>query len=254
MEEDNSLLGDFQIKLEGKMASPSNFTLNETYYLLRDFQDAIKIELGSDFDEKMADINLSLVSLEKKCVLYTIGYDNESTIKTVEKIFNSIQTSNFTELAYRTVKKLNDFKNRIVKKEVYSEFLLDGKKVAEITNKTDISLQDIEIRDTTTIYAEIEKVGGASPAVRLRLPNGEGLTVNTSRDVAKRVSSKLYTFVGLTGIATWNKNDYSLLDFKIMDLIHVEEKPYNDTLNELRELLLPEINKFDNLNDFLLRD
>ncbi len=250
---DKNTQGQFQIKLEGSNAVPSNFSLNEMYYLLRDFQDALKYEAGFDEFDK-SDIDFSLVSLEKKCVLYTCEYEQPKTGEIADKIFASLSGEYFADLGYKTLKKLNDFQNRLLNKEVYSEFLVQGTKVAEITDKTRISVQDIEIKDHTTIYAEIERVGGSKPSVRLRLLNGEAVTVNTSKEIAKKISNHLYALSGLVGVATWNKLDYSLLDFKINDIIEMEEKPYTEVFDELRDIFAPKIDKYDDINDILLRD
>lgn len=243
----------FQIKLEGENANPSSFTLNETYYLLRDFQDAVKYEAGKDEFSK-DDVSITLKSLEDKCILYTIGGNSSQADYNIEKIVNSLSLSAFNELAYNTLKKLNSFKTRILDKGFFSEFILNGEKVAEINAKTDISIEEIELKDITTIYAEIEKVGGLKPTIRLRLLNGDAITVNTTKTIVKKASKQLYTLTGLVGVATWNKLDYSLLDFKIEDIVELDEKPYLDTFSELKDLFSPTIDKIDNINDILLRD
>lgn len=234
----------FQIKLEGDNASPKNFTLNETYYILKDFQDAIK----SESENPEENTNLYLTSLEDKCVLYNIDYqaDNEDYAM---KILNSIGGNYFADLKYDTVKILNKFKSKIVNKGVWSEFYQAGEKLAEITRYTQISIQDIEIKDSTTIYAEIERVGGVNPTVRLKLLDGKSISVEINKELAKEISNRLYMLTGFTGVATWNKLNKELLSFNITDIIEFEDKPYKDTFDELRDILAPDLDKFKDFND-----
>lgn len=231
----------FEIKLEGDKASPKNFSLNETYYILKDIQDAIKFESDNPND----NTNLYLTSLEDNCVLYKLDYETDYAMK----IINSISGGYFADLKYNTIETLNKFKNKIVKKGVWSEFYQDGVKLAEITKDTIISVKDIEIKDSTTIYAEVERVGNiVRPSVKLKLLDGNSITVDVSKDLAKKISNRLYTLTGFIGIATWNKYSKELLNFSISDIIEFEEKPYKETFDELRQILAPEMKDFKDLS------
>jgi len=53
----------------------------------------------------------------------------------------------------------------------------------------------------------------------------------------------LYNEVGLKGIAKWDKRTYRILDFKVDEVIILDERSINDTFMELGELLGEPINK-----------
>lgn len=240
----------FELKLDGDNAFPSNFSINELYYLLADLQEAIK----ADVDEGGDKISLSLVELTNNCVLARLNASDESQIAALKRISSAVSNNNIKELPYRSVVKLNSFKERINKKGIYdAEFRHQDAIIASINKNTVFDIEDIVIVDTTTIYGEVTRVGGSKPIIRICLLDGTKLSIETNKETAKKVSNKLYTTIGLFGEAKHSKYDYELLDFKIFNIVEYEHKNYSNVLKELRDIVG---NSYDNLDikDILLRD
>jgi hypothetical protein len=74
----------------------------------------------------------------------------------------------------------------------------------------------VRICGETTVYGILDRVGGVSPAARLRLYDGEYLTVYLqSAEMARQLAQRLYEDVGFLGTATWELPDMILTRFQV---------------------------------------
>ena len=114
-------------------------------------------------------------------------------------------------------------------------FPLNGRRGDQLKVSAERKLGLVEPRQTTmatTIYGEVENVGGASRAnVHLRY-KGRSLVCTLSRELAKELGRRLYETVGLTGEATLV--DREVVDFRVTGVSAFQ--PSDDPLRGLRQL------------------
>jgi hypothetical protein len=80
-------------------------------------------------------------------------------------------------------------------------------------------------------------VGGVEPKAFIQLEGQKSITIKITRKLAKDLASKLYTIIGLKGQAKWLIDDYSIQEFKLLDIIEYEQKPYTETFEKLGDLI-----------------
>ena len=108
------------------------------------------------------------------------------------------------------------------------------------------------ITGETIIYGEIQRVGGTEPKIVLRLTSGDLFSLDVSRDVAKNLSPRLYSQVGLRGTATWSYSDNKLLQFEVESLTEYEESSIADSFNQLRGVIGKYWDEIEDIEDALL--
>ena len=91
------------------------------------------------------------------------------------------------------------------------------------------------IEGETTLYGTIQEVVGEEPHVLLHLIDGQRLTCAVSETIAQALAARLYSKVGLTGIAKWDMTDYSINAFQILEITEYQETPITEAFALLSE-------------------
>ncbi len=93
------------------------------------------------------------------------------------------------------------------------------------------------LKGETTLRGRIERVGGAS-ALRcgLRVAGRTRMLICdiTSRQLAQQLGQHLYDDVAVTGMATWMRTTWSVLEFQIREFTKPERKPISEFFADLR--------------------
>lgn len=106
------------------------------------------------------------------------------------------------------------------------------KVLATITPETTLARR-AKLSGETTIYGQVIRVGGREPRVMVELLSGQTVFCDTNEDIAKKLGSRLYTTVGLFGVAQWDGESLKLEQFTIKDVTTYEELPLEDVMNQL---------------------
>ena len=118
---------------------------------------------------------------------------------------------------------------------VQVKFPLNGRRGDRLGVSAERKLRLVEPKRvvmTTTIYGEVEDVGGATRAnVHLRY-KGRSLVCPLSRELAKELGKSLYETVGLTGEATLV--DREVVEFRVTGILPFRAS--DDPLQGLRQL------------------
>ena len=89
----------------------------------------------------------------------------------------------------------------------------------------------------TTIYGKIIRIGGEDPKLHFRINDEEKLIFDIDEALAKKLSPRLYEFIGLSGIATWNLFNFHIENFEIKSIIQLDNKPLSATFDEVKGLI-----------------
>ena len=99
-----------------------------------------------------------------------------------------------------------------------------------------IKPENVTLKNQTTIYGELIKVGGAKPKLWVKLLNGKLLDFFVSKEQAQQLSPKVYTEVALKGEAEWNILTKDLIGFKLYDSIEYKVGGVSNAFKQLREV------------------
>ena len=97
------------------------------------------------------------------------------------------------------------------------------------------------------VYGHVTWVGGKTPKVWIDLPNGKQLGCDVKNyDLVRKIGTRLYTWVGLRGIAKIDTGSLEIIKFEIKELLSYEDKPIDEAFKDLADLLG---NRFDAIED-----
>lgn len=171
-------------------------------------------------------------------------------------ISTAIETNSVKQLPIKTIESLQGLQKIVRSKNCNAEFKHNGLKVADFTPNTAI---EIEAKDfivgETIIYGTVQRAGGIKPTVWLVLDDNKKVIIQVNKDQAKKLSQRLYEEVGFRGIATWSKEGYHLVQFKVSDFISdYEPTSIKESFDEVRNIIGKYWDNIDDINGALLRD
>jgi hypothetical protein len=123
--------------------------------------------------------------------------------------------------------------NRASKVRIYAE--PSGRASAVITANTRLATPAV-IKGATTLYGEVRRAGGARPSVQLVTPSqDQPVPCYGNHDVVRQLASRLYTEVGLSGVATWNTANWRIEQLEISSVLDFEPTGLTHAFDELAQ-------------------
>ena len=112
------------------------------------------------------------------------------------------------------------------------------------------------IKGETTLYGELIRVGGSSPRGMMRLLEGQTLYFDVDRSIVQELGSKLYTVVGLKGVAEWWAEDLSIKQFSAEEITDYRETPITVAVSRLSDAIRKYYKHIDDIEEYMadLRD
>jgi len=104
------------------------------------------------------------------------------------------------------------------------------------TSEPDNSVDEAKtayISGETTLYGIIKQVGGEPPSVLIQTLEGHHLLCQVEAHLAKELGNRLYTRVGLIGLAQWKLANHSLERFQIQTIFDYQEGPLVEAFTTL---------------------
>jgi hypothetical protein len=90
----------------------------------------------------------------------------------------------------------------------------------------------------TTLSGELVQAGGAKPKIDFRLDmTGKIMHIDVPENVAKKLGSRLYQPITITGDATWNSETWEIEKFIFKDVIETESTDSSSSLDALHRIL-----------------
>jgi hypothetical protein len=252
-------------KREGKMTPPNSFTLkitNEAISLeslrLKDLSDLLiltyRIIEETDSNQSSELSSISLVSLQPGCVQLEFRPHNPDTVfPIIAQISESLNSKDFTKIPQKQIEIIQDFQRMSKRLDSSLEFgLLNGNhKVLSCIAPDEEYIFPRIISGATTIFGKVLNVGGSDPKVRIILPNNSKISCDTSEEIAKKLGSHLYEWVGLDGEAKWNTSDYSLVSFKINSLNEYIDTNVETAFSQISQTFGEYFDQIEDANKFV---
>lgn len=227
--------------IAGEGVSPASIDSKDLVDLIDAFQSSIMEK--ARVDNPTADIEhlfLSLTEIKLGSACYVFSTSNSALINPAFKsVQRSIKTKNAKNLPSKSIESLKRIQSYIKKRNLTADFALsvnNDLKHAVITKDSTFASAK-GLKGETYIYGTIIRVGGKEPTVTLEYDSDFQITCNVSREVAKKLASRLYDFVGLRGIAKWVGHEMKLDSFKVIELLPFEERTTSESIKELTRLM-----------------
>lgn len=131
-------------------------------------------------------------------------------------------------------------------------FITDDSNIA-VTHPVDgVKTETISrISGETTIYGELIRVGGATPHILVRTVEGRTQSFQVNFELAKELANRLYTVVGLVGIAEWRANDLSLVSFRVNEILDYQETAIAEAVAELSKIAKRYFDDIDDVSEYV---
>jgi hypothetical protein len=227
----------YEIKFSGSDMSPDVVPAAELGGLISSLESLITAQALRDnpFLDK-SDLSISVTSITKGSLALEFYLHQPIVqapiIKAISKDIQRNDFSNYSPKETDCVKNIIHFAKKYRCKAQISEGDEQKTVLAEITDETQIIPASL-ITGLTTVYGKIFQVGGQDPNIHIETPTGEHLICKVTREQAKTLANKLYSWVGLSGKARWESKFFKILDFEVEKIIDFEPGSALQTLSEI---------------------
>jgi hypothetical protein len=244
-----------EILLTGDGMSPGMIRSKEIAEVIESIEDMIASVVIRDHPELKKDtIVIGLKSIRQGSIGLEFSPNLiELTLPAVRRITTSIEGNDFGILpnsALNALRKLSAFTRRY---QCNAEFLAQNghqKSLATLTPETQIP--DIyPLSGETNIYGEITRVGGAEPKIQFKTLEGQIIYCSTSKAIAKKAGTKLYTNVELNGLAEWNSETFEIESFHVISISDYEQTSPSEAFEELSNLIGDAFDDITDVNRFV---
>ena len=229
-----------EISFSGKDVKPSTVKASEIADILKAVENMVESQVFRDHPEidKEAVI-VSFVNIRASSVdLQFASPIPQIANKAFAYIGEAVTKQDYTKLPSSSFDALDTIMIFVRKRQCTAEFAtLNGQRtvVAKITPDTNI-IRTPMLTGETIIFGKVVRVGGRTPKVMVELVNGQTIYCDSGIDIARQLGSKLYSVVGLVGLAHWDAESLKMEQFAIKGLTAYEESPLTDAMNELAKI------------------
>ncbi|MFZ2955915.1 MAG: hypothetical protein WA705_03335 [Candidatus Ozemobacteraceae bacterium] len=242
--------GTIEISFSGKDFGPESVHSRDLGKIIATVEEmilsAVKQKVGINLPD---NFSVSLVGMRKGSIKLTFA--SATTALAIAAFCMVAETVNGGSLATAsrsTANGLQEISSFARKYNCKAEFIRPRCKkrvIATITPKT--VLEGVNpIVGPTNIYGRVVRVGGKRPTVTIETTDGKTLTCDSNKEIARQLGKKLYSVVGLRGMAKWHPYDMDLIDFTIEGIEDYEECDIVDAFAELAKIASPH---FDAIED-----
>lgn len=222
--------------------SPQDMDIKELFAWLLDYKDALNGMVSQLFPNLDPDsLLLSLIKIRGNSIeaVFTSNYSNEIQ-QASQEMHKDIENKDFTRTPVSTRMALSRLIKKAEEKNCTVEIYPDStnRKVKAKISPEDTALLSPEvskIQGTSVLFGEVITVGGAEPGSKLRLSDGTLFSVKLTRELAKNLGDRLYEDVSLRGVATWDSNTLTLLNFRAEEIMPYKKTPMRDAVKAIHE-------------------
>jgi hypothetical protein len=234
-----------EIKITGENVTPEKVSSRDIGELIASVEAMIAAIVARDnpalgIDESEVIVGLASIEHGSYALLFQSQYEAEA-IDAHTKITNSINTGNYSNIPIKSIDAIKSVRKVARKYSTEIEFWRrNGRRdqLATVNTNTRIEAETSTITSKTTLYGFLIGVGGVEPPrARIRLFNGNIFNCHITRrgryQIARQLGERLYTEVGVYGVARWDVRDMSLDHFLIERLTEYSKKPIDQALESL---------------------
>jgi hypothetical protein len=219
---------DLTIRFTGNNVQPGRIRSRELGDVIAAYEEAISaVVVRSHPELKAEQIIVGLVTIRHESVGLTFEAPlGEPVYQAAHRLVSAVHTQDWADLPWAALKSLRNVLKFVTRHQCAANFIVrhdDQSVAAVITSETAIP-KATTLYGTTTLYAEVKRVGGIEPKVMLQTINGRTLYCDASAEIAKELGARLYDQVGVVGYAEWDYQTLEITDFEITEVL-----PYRHT-------------------------
>jgi len=245
-----------ELKFDGNGIKPSKVKSSEIAELIISYENAITSIIKAEhpeINEGYIFISLEEIKEGSLSLKYLAHQAKSYVLPALFLITNSFENHNFNQIPNTAIEDLRSIIRFAKKYRCDGSFIQNGKSLATFNQDTEVSYNDAEtIKGETTIYGEVQIAGGKkNPRTTIKINDEYTISFEVSKEIAKQLASQLYNEVGLIGIAKWDKRTYKVLEFRVHEVITLNNKSINDTFIELGGMLGDYINQKGDYSNYI---
>ena len=231
-----------EIRLSGEGIAPSTIRSRDTAELIASIEEMIASELLDPDSPDTERVTVGLVGVRSGSA--TLQFQSPDQVRVRKAFLNiaaALSKGQFSRLRPKTLEYIQNFQTTTKRLHCVAEFRKSPKSVkplAILRPETHIAdPSEFYVSGETTLYGRLLRVGGAVPKAVLKLDSrSKALICDISTNLAKELGRRLYTWVGVSGIAKWDPRDYSVREFKIQAILPYEDVPVLEAFRKLSDV------------------
>jgi hypothetical protein len=154
----------------------------------------------------------------------------------------AVKAQEYDELPAESINALKAIRKFAQKHETQAEVWEHNghdEQLAVLTPQTRIQPPHHIIKEYTTFYGTIRRIGGDNPPrAWMRFHDGKSFSCRVQTLALARTMAKfLYERVGVSGVAQWDIRNMSLYEFRIEELLDYRQTPVKEAMNHLRDAI-----------------
>ena len=226
-----------EVSFSGEGIKPDSVKASDIADILKAVENMVESQVFREHPEiDKEQVILGFVNIKSESVdLQFVSPIEEIVFPIFRSIGQAVRTNDYKDLPTGSIDALDTIVSFSRRKQCIAEFVTNNghrEILATITPKTTLERR-ARLSGETTIYGQVVRVGGREPRAMVELLNGQTVFCDTNEAVAKKLGSRLYTTVGLFGMARWDDESLKLEQFTIKDVTTYEELPLEDVMNQL---------------------
>ncbi len=236
-----------EIRLIGDTLTPANIRSRDIATIIEAIEQMLAAVIARDnphlgVDESEVTVGLAEVLHGSYRMQFQSQYDPEAK-RAFVTITTAIHEQQFDALPQITVEAIKSV--RKIARLYHTDLQLGYQNgtfesLATISANTAIDVAIPQAESETTLYGHLLRIGGTNPpTAQLQLLNGQRLNCNVTESdnlsVAKQLGARLYTQVGVRGMARWDLRDMALIFFRIDEVLPYRGVPLGTALAQLRD-------------------
>lgn len=231
-----------EIRFVGSDIYPGNVRSREIAEMITSAEDMIASIIVREHPElKKDNIIIGLTHIQKGSLRLQFAPQlPELVFPAYTKITQSIIESDYVHLPFSSIDSLKKIVAFTRRHSCSAELRINGideQLLAMITPETEIASLHL-LRGETTIYGQVVRVGGKTkPRAMVETINGQMIFCDVEYELAKKLGQRLYTSVGLSGIAQWHPVNLALEMFSIKEITEYQEIPFSKAIFHLSEMI-----------------
>ncbi|MBF0515492.1 MAG: hypothetical protein HQK97_00035 [Nitrospirae bacterium] len=236
-----------EIRFLGENVLPKTISAKDLAEIISKVAESLTAIISKDnAGINLEDIVIGLVNIERGSTILTFDSSREDlALNAFIELSDAIATGDYFKIPSNSVEGVKFIYNFTKKRDCVAEFRTQSdseKPLALISPQTEIIFPTVSLpvchpvghlSGKTVIYGKIMRVGGKSPKIGIELIDNRTIYCDVSESMAKIIACRLYYWVGLSGTAKWNADDYSIQSFTIEEIIEYADTPINESISKL---------------------
>lgn len=231
-----------EIRLIGGGISPATIRASELADIIKSIEESVVGMISSEYPEQGEAVVFGLVSIQEGSA--RLGFCSSLpavTLAAFITISGAISANNYSKLPIRSIKAVKAVADFARRKQCVAEFRVHGRPevpVAQLTAASEVPIPAAKfLSSKTTIYGRVERIGGATPKVSIRLPQHDTLICDIAEQQAIELARHLYGWVGIAGEAKWAADTLTIDQFSVDSITNYTDQPVTASMKKLSAAL-----------------